>query len=103
MRPTPKRTRSIDSTSCTLHPTPYTLHPTLYTLHPTTYTLHPTPYQVVQDLLSGLGIWITLKLTCWVRGTNPSILRRKMAWSHPIGETKSTETERGIRIPGSGF
>ena len=33
--------------------------------------------------------WPTiLELTCWVRGTNPSILEQKRARSHQIGETK---------------
>jgi len=38
--------------------------------------------------------WPTiLELTCWVRGTNPSILEQERARSHQIVETKSTETE----------
>jgi len=34
-----------------------------------------------------------LRLTCWVRGTNPSTLERKRARAHQIGMPKQTDTE----------
>jgi len=38
--------------------------------------------------LSNAELQVTLKLPCWVYGTNPSTLARTRARAHPVGETE---------------